>query len=162
MLDWILIIMAVTMGSGGSMGSGATVDNPAEASLPSGFTAKPQVPTGKFTTATEIKPIMEMTRPNWLALSAQPGNDFLYVTQIWSWRCGLLQMKVSVNGAAMEVWPLPPCHEETNAPNAILESDGLPFRMFGAGEIEQIEVELLYDDLTTTSATYTRQDILMP
>lgn len=156
MLDWVLIIMAVTLSSGDS------ADASAETRQHTGFTAEPQVPTGKFTTATEIRPIMELTQPNWLAISAQSGNDYLYVTQIWSWRCGLLQMQMSVNDGPMEEWPLPPCHKGTSAPNAILESDGLPFKLFGAGEIEQIEVELLYDDLTTSKASYTRQDILIP
>ena len=167
MLDWIFIVLAVALGGAGSETTTAetvVVAEPMEQDNAgvTEFTAEPQTPTGKFTTATEIKQILEMTKPNWVAISAQPGNDFLYVTQIWSWRCGLLQMRVSLNKGPIEVWPLPPCHEETNAPNAIIETDGLPFKMFAPGEIESMEVELLLDDLSTLSASYQRSEILMP
>ncbi|MCU9839748.1 hypothetical protein OEZ49_18395 [Ruegeria sp. WL0004] len=124
--------------------------------------AEPQVPSGKFTTATEVKPILNATRGNWVALRDYDGQDLLYVTHLWSWRCGLAQMTVAINGAAPEVWPLPPCHAETAAPNAIIESDGLPFRSFPSGSVAQIEVELIYDDLSADSASFARAQVLMP
>ncbi len=124
--------------------------------------AEPQVPSGKFTTATEVKPILNATRGNWVALRDYNGQDLLYVTHLWSWRCGLAQMSVSINGAVPEIWPLPPCHAETAAPNAIIESDGLPFRSFPSGSVAQIAVELIYDDLSTDSAIFARSQVLMP
>ncbi|MCE8518295.1 hypothetical protein KBY23_02475 [Ruegeria pomeroyi] len=124
--------------------------------------AEPQVPSGKFTTATEVKPILNATRGNWVALRDYNGQDLLYVTHLWSWRCGLAQMSVSINGAAPEIWPLPPCHAETAAPNAIIDSDGLPFRSFPAGSVAQIDVELIYDDLSADSASFARAQVLMP
>lgn len=126
------------------------------------FEAEPQTPTGKFTTATEIRPILEATRMNWLAIGAEPGNDFLYVTHIWSWRCGLKQMKFSLNGGPLEEWPLPPCHEGTASPNAITDSDGLPLKMFAPGEVQAVAVWLLLDDLTQMSTSYQRSDIVLP
>ena len=62
----------------------------------------------------------------------------------------------------MQVWPLPPCHEGTASPNAIIESDGLPYDTYGAGEIQTIKVELLLDDMSEASASYIRSDVLMP
>ncbi|MDF1669168.1 MAG: hypothetical protein P1U83_06095 [Roseovarius sp.] len=126
------------------------------------FTAEPQIPSGKFTTAAEVKPILEATKGNWVAVREYDGKDFLYVTHLWAWRCGLLQMRYAVNGGDMQVWPLPPCHENTNAPNAIIETDGLPYGTFALGSIQSIQVELLLDDLSEASSAYVRTDVLMP
>lgn len=127
-----------------------------------GLVAEPQVPSGKFTTAAEVKPIMSVTKANWLALNELDNKELLYVTQIWSWRCGLVQMRLGVNGGPLQVWPLPPCHENTASPNAIIDSDGLPFAEFARGSIAVVEVELTFDDLTTDSARFPRTSILMP
>jgi len=180
MLDWILIVIALAFGyagggEGGSTGASAIALGADESvvigddvvigegvSIGQSFEAEPQIPTGKFTTATEVKPILEMTTGNWVAVRDFNGQDLLYVTHIWSWRCGLLQMRYAINDGDMQVWPLPPCHEGTNAPNAIIESDGLPYAAFAPGSIQQVRVELLFDDLTEASASFARSDILMP
>ncbi|WP_371223085.1 hypothetical protein [Roseovarius sp. 2305UL8-3] len=180
MLDWILIMIALAFGYAGGEGGG---DSSAPAiglgldesvvigedviigegvSIGKSFEAEPQTPTGRFTTATEVKPILEMTKANWVAVRDFNGQDLLYVTHIWSWRCGLLQMRYAINDGEMQEWPLPPCHEGTNAPNAIIESDGLPYATFAPGSIQQVRVELLFDDLSEASASFTRSDVLMP
>lgn len=124
--------------------------------------AEPQVPTGKFTTATEVRPILTATKSSWVAVREYGGEDLLYVTQIWAWRCGLVEMKVGVNGALPQVWPLPPCHIETGAPNAITEADGLPYARFPLGSIETVEVQLTFDDLGTDTGLFARSTVLMP
>ncbi|MDF1718142.1 MAG: hypothetical protein P1U75_15920 [Antarcticimicrobium sp.] len=127
-----------------------------------GLVAEPQVPSGKFTTATEVKPIFAATKANWIAVRLYEGVDYLYVTQIWSWRCGLVQMRVGVNGGPLEVWPLPPCHEEYATPNAVLEDDGNPLRMYPPNSIAYVDVEVTFDDLSTDHAQFTRSSVLMP
>ena len=172
--EGVVIGEGVTIGGGDSLSDDETAEAangllagvaPGEDTTPpavTNFEAEPQVPTGKFTTATEVKPIMEMTMGNWVALREYDGKDLLYVTHIWSWRCGLLQMRYAVNGGEMIDWPLPPCHEGTNAPNAIIDTDGLPYATFALGAVQSVEVELLYDDLSTGSARFERSDVLMP
>lgn len=118
--------------------------------------AEPQVPTGKFTTATEVKPILAATRSAWISVRDFDGKDLLYVTHLWSWRCGLLDMKIGINGATPERWPLPDCHMDQQMPSAILESDGLPFREFPQGSISTVEVEITYDDLSTERVRFDR------
>lgn len=127
-----------------------------------GYEAEQQVATGRFTTAVEVKPIMEATRANWIAVREYGGQDLVYVTQLWSWRCGMAGLHVGVNGAELEPWPLPDCHEDTNAPNAVLEGDGLPYRAFPPGSVEMVTVEIVYDDLSTDRATYNRQGAMIP
>ncbi|WP_418591882.1 hypothetical protein [Ponticoccus sp. (in: a-proteobacteria)] len=134
----------------------------AEADAPLPYEAEQQVATGRFTTAVEVKPIMAATRANWIAVREFNGQDLVYVTHIWSWRCGLVALHYGVNGAAPEPWPLPDCHEETNAPNAMLPDDGLPYRGYPLGSIETVTVELIFDDLTVERATFNRQGAMIP
>lgn len=130
--------------------------------LAANLVAEPQVPTGKFTTATEVRPILDATKSNWVAVREFDGQDLLYVTHLFAWRCGLAELKVGVNGALPQTWPMPPCHTDTAAPNAILEGDGLPFTRFPLGSIETIEVQITYDDLTKDTALFARSAVMTP
>ena len=134
---------------------------PAPVSIP-GLVAEPQVPTGRFTTATEVRPILTATKSAWVATREWEGQDLVYVTHLWSWRCGLAQMRVAINGGAEQIWPMPPCHEDQPTPNAITESDGLPYAVFPLGSVERIDVTVIYDDLTTDTAAYDGNGLLLP
>ncbi|MBE1282555.1 MAG: hypothetical protein GJ676_04510 [Rhodobacteraceae bacterium] len=124
--------------------------------------AEPQVPTGQFTTATEVKPILNVTKGNWVAVREFNGQDLLYVTHLWSWRCGLLEMRVGINGAEPEPWPMPACHTNQAAPNAVLPDDGLPYRTYALGSIQDVRVELVYDDLSEDAESFARAKVQMP
>lgn len=124
--------------------------------------AEDQTPTGKFLTAGEVKPILAATQAAWIAVREWEGQDLVYVTHIWSWRCGLLEMEVAINGGPPEIWPLPDCHVDSAQPAAILESDGLPYRAFGLKTVELLEVTLTYDDLSRETAIFDRASTLIP
>lgn len=185
MLDLILIVIAIaTGGPGGPAERVETASAPkveaadamalsAEAPPPSSepdpaparvlpYEAEQQVATGRFTTAVEVKPILGATRANWIAVREFDGQDLVYVTHLWAWRCGLVAIHVGINGAAPEPWPLPDCHEDTNAPNAMLPDDGLPYRAFPLKSVDSMTVEVIYDDLTTEKISFNRQGALMP
>jgi len=130
--------------------------------VPAGLVAEPQTPSGKFTTATEVKPIMQATKGNWIAVREYEGKDWLYVTHIFSWRCGLAAMAISVNGEPMQNWPLPDCHMNNTTPNALLEEDGLPLLTFRLGSVETITIQVVYDDLSMDVASFQRGNVLIP
>ncbi|WP_407493215.1 hypothetical protein [Pseudooceanicola sp. MF1-13] len=136
-------------------------DTPADPATPA-YTADPQTPTGKFTTATEVKPILSMTKPQWIGVREYDGQDLVYVTQIMAWRCGLAGLRLAVNDADLADWPLPPCHADSPAPNALLPEDGLPYRAFPLGSVDTVTVEVIYDDLTTDAGVFLRQNVLIP
>jgi len=127
-----------------------------------GLEAEPQDITGRFLTATEVKPVLNATQANWVAVREFGGQDLVYVTHLWAWRCGLAQMELALNDGAYEVWPMPECHADEGAPGAIKSGDGDPFRGFEPGSVQSIKVRLVYDDLTTTEATFARADIMTP
>ena len=163
MIDWFFIGLAVALGGGEGRASGNEVAQAeADGSAPSAvFEAEDQTPTGKFTTAAEVRPIIEATRGNWVAVREYEGQDLLYLTHLLSWRCGMHQVRVGVNGGAMEVWAMPPCQAETASPNAIT-ADAVIYRSFGLGEIESIAVEILYDDLGTAEGAFGQKEVLLP
>ncbi len=161
MFDVFLVTLGLTFGAGlpGSGGIAGMAPVPVAGSA---LVAEDQTPTGKFLTAGEVRPILTATRGNWIAIREWNGQDLVYVTHVWSWRCGLLQMEVSVNDGPAEIWDLPACREDSPQPTAILDEDGLPYRAFGSGSVQQVTVTLTYDDLSTDSVTFRRQDVLMP
>ena len=130
--------------------------------VPAGLVAEPQTPSGKFTTAAEVKPILSATKGNWVAVREYNGKDLLYVTHLWGWRCGLHAMAISVNDEPMQNWPLPACHMKYTTPNAILEEDGLPYLSLRLGAVETIEIQVVYDDLSMDRARFERGNVLIP
>ncbi|MDU8926263.1 hypothetical protein RXV86_02590 [Alisedimentitalea sp. MJ-SS2] len=182
MFDIILIMIALGLGAAGGGGSStqsasvapdtAPTDNgllsgtdegTAEASAPAAgnYVAEPQVPSGKFTTATEIKPIMGATKGNWVAVREYDGNDLVYFTHLLSWRCGLVGVKYSINGGPVQNWPLAPCQVDTAQPNAI-PTDAQIYAVHPLKSVERLDVEIIYDDLSRDSASFARNQVLMP
>ena len=166
MIDWILAGIGLALSGNAAPEAGADT---AQAGNTQGggaslqvFEAEAQVPSGKFTTATEIKPIMQATKPNWVAVREFNGQDLVYVTQLLSWRCGMHQVRYSINDGPMQDWALPPCLIDTAQPNAIRAEDGLPYQAFAPGSVQSIAVEILYDDLSTDNARFDRAQVLMP
>lgn len=123
---------------------------------------EPQDPTGKFTTATEVKPILMATKSAWLALREYEGKDLLYFTHLAAWRCGLHEIRYGVNGADEQVFQVEDCHINTAQPNALKMDSHLPYVSYDLGTVSRITVTVIFDDGSTDSATYARQDILMP
>jgi hypothetical protein len=114
-----------------------------------------------LTTAAEVRPILGMTRGNWLALNAEPGRDLLYFTHLLAWRCGLDEIRYGINSPNVtHVLTMEPCHEGTASPNALTTM--LPYMVLGAGEVQQVTIELIYDDGTSETAGFARAAILMP
>ena len=130
--------------------------------VPPGLVAEDQTPTGRFTTAAEVRPILNATRGNWIAVREYDGRDFLYVTHLWSWRCGLAAMAIAVNDAPMRNLPMPPCHDSLPTPNAILEGDPQPYLTFDLGSVQRVRVQLVYDDLGMALEGFLRSEVLLP
>lgn len=116
----------------------------------------------QFTTAAEIRPILEATRASWLALRPWDGKELLYFTHLESWRCGMAEVRFSVNSsAATRVWDMPPCQIGTAQPNAI-PADRLPFAELPPEALQTVTVVVVLADGTELRQDYTRANILMP
>ncbi len=154
----------VAIGQGVVIGGAPASPEPSfnMAAVPGGLVADPQTPAGKFTTAAEVKPILNATKANWVAVREFNGQDLVYITHLWSWRCGLKAIAISVNDEPMQNWPMPPCHEEFATPNAVLAEDGLPYLTMKLGGVQSVTVQIVYDDLSMDIARFDRGNVLIP
>ncbi|SMY07676.1 hypothetical protein [Flavimaricola marinus] len=125
---------------------------------------EPQMATGKFTTAIEIKQIMLMTKGSWVAINDNDGQDILYFTHLLAWRCGMWAIRYGLNGEpANTELPLEECHEDTTSPNAMTDMDNFPPYVFlPHNSIESVYVEIVFDDGTTDFAVFPRASVLLP
>lgn len=116
-----------------------------------------------FTTAAEIKPILDATRANWIAVREFDGKDLLYFTQLLSWRCGLSEIHYGLNGAAPDtVWPMEPCYDAEPQPNALKMEGAEIFLTAPLGSIQTISISVTYDDGTEASADFNRAAVMTP
>ena len=116
-----------------------------------------------FTTAAEIKPILDATRANWIAVREYDDKDLLYFTHLLSWRCGLDEIRYGLNGAAPDkLWPMDPCYDTEPQPNA-LKMDGAEIYLAEPlGSIQTISISVTYDDGTKASADFNRAAVMTP
>lgn len=118
----------------------------------------------KFTTAAEVKPIMEQTKANWAVIKEFPedGFEMLYLTHVASWRCGMTSVSYAINGGDLTELPLEECHESTVSPNAMVDNDFIPAIRLPMGTVQQIVISIVYDDGTIDGHMLERGNIMLP
>lgn len=125
---------------------------------------EPQIPTGKYTTAVEIKAILGMTKTSWVAVRLYEGHDLVYFSHLLAWRCGLWEIRYGLNGEpATNIVNMEPCNEQFAQPNAMTDPVNFPIYITLPPEsVESIYVEIYYDDGTTDFVRANRGDVLIP
>jgi len=114
----------------------------------------------QFMTAAEVKPILDMTQANWVAVRVFDGQDLLYFTHIEAFRCGLAGVRYGVNGATPNTpYGLEPCYEGTAAPNAMDPVAHPPYVSFPVGSVHSVTIQIKYDDGSITEADFQRAQI---
>lgn len=110
--------------------------------------------------AAQIRPILEATKSNWVAVRDWNGQDLLYFTHLLTWRCGLDAVRFGLNGApAVTPFEMPPCNEAS--PNTVPKV-AVIYLTFDPGSITEVAIELTYDDAQTSVARFDRASILIP
>jgi hypothetical protein len=125
---------------------------------------EPQIATGKFTTALEVRPILGMTQSSWVGVREYDGQDLVYFTHLMAWRCGLWDIRYGVNGGPADiVVPMEPCNEEFAQPNVMIDLENYaPYVTFLLGFVENISVEIVYDDGGIETVAFDRADVRIP
>ena len=125
---------------------------------------EPQIPTGKYTTAIEIRPILGMTKNNWIGVREYEGQDLIYFTHLMAWRCGLWDIRYGINGEpATNVVPMEPCNEDFAQPNVMVDiANYLPYVAYPLGSVESVYVEIVYDDGTADFGQFDRNEVRIP
>lgn len=116
-----------------------------------------------FTTAGEIRMILDATKGNWVAVREFDGNDLVYFTHLEAWRCGLDGVNYGVNSeVADQIWELETCYEDEPSPNVMKEEGRLPYITLPLNSVKTLIIELMYDDGETDVVTYERSKIMTP
>jgi hypothetical protein len=112
-----------------------------------------------MTTAAEVRPILNATQENWVAVREYNGQDLLYFTHLLAWRCGLEAIHFSVNGGEERRFKAEPCYEDEATPNALKVTDMLPYQQFALGSVDTVELRIVYDDGAETVTSFDRAQI---
>ncbi|MBV0912873.1 hypothetical protein [Anianabacter salinae] len=108
-----------------------------------------------------VKPILEMTRANWIAVREWDGQDLIYFTHIEVYRCGLSRIDYSVNDGKAQSYAAEPCHEGRTPPNAMTLEGHLPFVAQPLGSVDTVTVRLTFEDGSEASARFDRAGALI-
>lgn len=113
----------------------------------------------QFTEAAQVRPILEATRANWVAIREYGGKDLLYFTQLLAWRCGLDRIEFALNDdPTFTDWPMPACRMDTATPASILEGDPV-YATLPIWNVGKVRIRLTYDDGQVSEASYERAQI---
>mmetsp|Transcript_29475 Transcript_29475/g.57764 ORF Transcript_29475/g.57764 Transcript_29475/m.57764 type:complete len:133 (-) Transcript_29475:3185-3583(-) len=114
----------------------------------------------QFNAAAEVKPILQMIKPQWVSLREYDGQDLLYFTILEVYRCGLDGIFYAVNGGPPVAWVTPPCPGDQTF--ADIPEGRLPYVGFPLGSVESVRIELVYDDGTVEAGEYERETVMTP
>ncbi|RLJ59123.1 hypothetical protein BCF46_1267 [Litoreibacter meonggei] len=112
-----------------------------------------------FTTSAGVKPILELIRPQWIAIRPYDGQDLLYMTTLLTYRCGIEQIRFSYNGGELQVWDGEPCYWDEASPMALKVETHLPYAVAPLDSLQTVTINLLFDDGTTMEQSYQRKDV---
>lgn len=62
----------------------------------------------------------------------------------------------------MQQYPLPPCHMDMAAPNALIDNEAMPIMGLPPKSVQTVDVEIFYDDTGIDFASYQRAQVLIP
>jgi hypothetical protein len=93
--------------------------------------------------------IVPLIKANWVALRNYAGRQFIYFSNLLAYRCGLNEIRYSVNSDALDrVFPLPPCNPAQ--PQAIDAVRYPPFVTLAPGTAKQVTVQATFKDGSKT------------
>ncbi|HDL17276.1 MAG TPA: hypothetical protein ENH27_05490 [Rhizobiales bacterium] len=92
--------------------------------------------------------VLDMTRGSWAYFRDYNGRQFIYFTHLEAYRCGISQVRYSLNTQALDkVWTLQPC--DPKAPQKI--TTGTPYITLPLGTASKIAVQLTFNDGTRST-----------
>lgn len=119
----------------------------------------PSIANAQMVDAAQIRPILNATKGQWVAVREWDGQDLVYFTHLLAWRCGVDKIEYSVNSAGADKdWAFIPC-DETSANPMALAPDQKVYGSFGLNSVQTVTVKITYDDGGQDTVTYDRKAI---
>lgn len=98
-------------------------------------------------TSGQEKQILTITRDNWIAFRDYEGRQLVYFTHLEAWRCGIAEVRYSINSDALDrTWALQPCDPKN--PNAVTSK--MPYITLPLGTAQSVSVQLTFKDGSTS------------
>ncbi len=92
--------------------------------------------------------ILPMIQNSWIAFRNFGGHQLVYFTMLATYRCGLQEIRFSINSTALDqTFATPPCNPDM--PNAI-PGDFAPYLTLPPGTAEEIAVRVTFSDGTVS------------
>ena len=99
--------------------------------------------------AGQEKQILPLIKGNWLAFRNYSGKQFVYFSNLLAYRCGLADIRYSVNSDALDrAFRLPPC-DPVN-PQVLDAVKYPPFVTLSPGTAKQVSVQAVFKDGSKT------------
>ncbi len=124
-----------------------------------GLVTCPFAATAQMVDAAQIRPILDATKYNWVAVREWEGQDLVYFTHLLTWRCGLTKIQYSINSVAVDMnWAFVPCDETSSNPMALSDEQKI-YGNFALNSVQSITVKITYDDGGQDTVTLQRAAI---
>ncbi|MEM1045342.1 MAG: hypothetical protein AAGL24_04280 [Pseudomonadota bacterium] len=106
-----------------------------------------------------VKQALNATSGNWVAFRNYNGRQWVYLTQVLTWKCGLKEVRYAINSSALtERWPLPACNPQN--PYALDPEADHIYTYFAPGSVSFVSVQIVFADGTETDImTYVPCDV---
>ena len=125
--------------------------------------APPAARAENYTTAEEVRPVLEAIKDKWIAIRVEGDEDYVFFTPIVSWRCGVQEVRYGFNDEAPDrQLDMAACHEEFSNPNVVVDGDPIPLVTAPAKSVESVTIRLIYDDGSLSEAVIPRKQVLIP
>jgi len=112
-----------------------------------------------FTTSSGVKPILELIRPQWVAIRPYDGKDHLYFTTLLVYRCGIEKISFAYNGGGFQPLDHEPCYGDEANPSALKVETHLPYVVAPLESLQSIDIRLEFDDGSVMAQSYGRGEI---
>lgn len=105
-----------------------------------------------------VKQVLKLSKGQWLQFRNYNGRQWVYFTLFVTYKCGLKEIRYSINSADLDKrFPLPECHPQV--PFNIGPNDKV-YLKFPLGTAKTVSIQLVYgDDTESQMRTYKPCDI---
>jgi hypothetical protein len=91
----------------------------------------------------QIKPVLNMTKDNWVSFRDYNGKQWIYFTHLETYTCGIKQVRYSINSDALDqTWELQPCDPQ----NPLKITKEIIYLTLPLGTAKSIAVKLTFTD----------------
>ncbi len=106
-----------------------------------------------------VKQALNSTTGNWVAFRNFDGRQWLYLSHVLTWKCGLTEVRYAINSSTLtERWPLPACNPQN--PYALDPQADHIYTYFAPDSVSFVSVQIVFADGTETAVmTYVPCDV---